>query len=120
MKFQLRKPCSNCPFRSDAARLPLREARAQDLADGLDRSTFTCHKTAVYDAESDEMVEGPNAQHCAGALIMLEHEGSPSQAMRIAERLRIYDRRVLDMESPVFRSRDEFVEANAGDVTSDT
>jgi hypothetical protein len=42
--------------------------------------------------------------HCAGALIMLERLGQPSQMMRIGERLGLYDRTGLDMEAPVFES----------------
>ena len=42
--------------------------------------------------------------HCAGALILLEKLNLPSQMMRIAERLGMYDRRKLDMLAPVFDS----------------
>ena len=52
------------------------------------------------------MEDGPNAEHCAGALIFLEAQEQPNQMMRIAERLGLYDRRKLDMESPVFDDAD--------------
>jgi hypothetical protein len=35
---------------------------------------------------------------------MLEKQGLPNQMMRIAERLRYYDRSKLRMDSPVFES----------------
>ena len=76
--------------------------------------TFTCHETTVPD-ESDEgeMKDGPNAQHCGGALIILEKLERPNQMMRIAERLGFYDRRKLDMHAPVFDSIEDFIDAQA-------
>jgi len=49
--------------------------------------------------------------HCAGALILLEKLEQPSQMMRIAERLRMYDARQLDMDAPVFESFEDMVKA---------
>lgn len=87
MRFSLTRPCALCPFRTDLASGP-------------------CHETTG--------VKGPQraAQHCAGALIMLERANLPSQAMRIAERLGIYDRRKLDMGAPVYDSPASWVQAH--------
>lgn len=49
--------------------------------------------------------------HCAGFLILLEKEG-PNQMMRIAGRLGIYDASILDIDSPVYESVSECVEAH--------
>jgi hypothetical protein len=57
------------------------------------------------------MSETPNSQHCAGALILMEHADSPSQMMRICERLGMYDRTKVNMDAPVFHSFDEMAEA---------
>jgi hypothetical protein len=57
------------------------------------------------------MVETKDSQQCAGALILLEKLGLPSNLMRVMERIRVYDRRKLDMESPVFDSWEEMVDA---------
>ena len=109
MKYNLSKPCANCPFRDDI-RPYLNEARAGEIVESLEQSTFPCHKTVDYDKEGHlDMVR--NSSHCAGALIMLEHVNQPSQAMRIAERLGIYDRRKLKMDAPVFRRPLDFIAA---------
>lgn len=57
------------------------------------------------------MKDGPNAQHCAGALILLEKMEQPNQMMRWMERIGAYDRTKLDMDAPVFGDTEEFIEA---------
>lgn len=105
----MKTPCPHCPFRTDI-RGYLRPERMEEIIDALlDGGTFTCHKTTVPD-EEDGMVDGPNAQHCAGALIFLEHQERPNQMMRIAERLGFYDRTKLDMEAPVPDCEYELIE----------
>jgi hypothetical protein len=112
MKFDLKKPCANCPFRNDRPDQEgwLGEERAADIIDAITRlqGTFSCHKTNGHDDEGEAIVN-ENSQHCAGALIMLEHNQEPNQMMRIMERLGFYDRTKLDMDAPVFKSYDEFV-----------
>lgn len=92
MRFDLNQPCKDCPFlKGSSTNTTLAEGRLdgiiQDLYDGM---TFTCHKT--LELQSSEQ------QHCAGALIYLEREDRPNQMMRIAERLRVYDRTKLNMD----------------------
>ena len=48
---------------------------------------------------------------CCGLTILLEKEGAPNQAMRIAERFRLYDRSDLDLTSDVYDSREEMLES---------
>ena len=109
MKMTMTKPCELCPFRTDLQSGPyLRRARAQGIADALVRGTFACHETTGVKGDSPEGGE----QHCAGALIMLEHAEQPSQLMRIFERVGAYDRTKLDMSAPVFTDPGEWVAAN--------
>lgn len=108
MNFDLTNPCGNCPFRNDGKGVPLRPGRAEEICDELDRGTFPCHKTTRFDDEGGH-VPHENEQHCAGALIMLEHEEAPSQMMRVAERLGLYRRDKLNMEAPVYTERDDFI-----------
>lgn len=105
MKFDMKKPCDDCPFRRDGKGIRLMDNRWEELTDALvcQQETFTCHKTVRYDlAEEDEdgnehhPADG-NEQHCAGAAIWLESINRPNQMMRIAERLSLYDRRALDL-----------------------
>ena len=102
MKFDLRRPCADCPFRTDV-RPYLTAARVREIVHSITRlqQTFSCHKLNDFDDEG-EVVEGPRSQHCAGALVFLERLGRPNQMMRIAERLGAYDHTQLDMDSPVY------------------
>lgn len=111
MKYELTKPCPHCPFRNDRPGY-LTTERAREIANALDRGYFPCHATLIYDEDEngdDDIRETDKTQHCAGAMIMLEHMERPSQLMRIAERLGLYDMRKLVMDSPVVKSAREFV-----------
>ncbi len=112
MKFNLVRPCADCPFRSDIAGY-LRAERAEEIADIITDGdgSFSCHKTNLYDEGYGEMVETAKSQHCAGALIFLEKQDNPNQLMRVAERIGVYDRHKLDMSAPVFDNADDFIGA---------
>lgn len=103
MKFDLRTPCPQCPFRSDIPAY-LTPARVTEIDRSLIQATFPCHKTTQFDEDGEVIPSTPGERHCAGALIILEKLGRPSQMMRIAERLGLYDMRKLDMQAPVFNS----------------
>lgn len=117
MKFDLKKPCRECPFRTDSLKGWLGKERAADIIDGMyvKDQTFSCHKTVEYSEDLDEETGDQlinnrvNEQHCAGAMILMERKGRANQLMRIAERLRIYDRNKLKMDSPVFQTQKEFI-----------
>lgn len=75
MRFDLKTPCKNCPFRSDATaiRFACRE-RAQEIEESAYRNGFPCHLSAVDTSDEDEenggYTFGENTQHCAGYIIM--------------------------------------------------
>ncbi len=113
MKFDLKRPCKDCPFLEGKDYLT--RARAAEIARGITdgQATFSCHKLNSfedneYTGETD-VVEGENAQHCAGALILLERIERPNQLMRIMERIGVYDRRKLDMDAPVYETPEAFI-----------
>lgn len=111
MNYNKTTPCDLCPFRNDAGRLTVSAARMAEMASG----EFACHKTTELQDNEDggsEFTPHEKSQHCAGALIFLEHLGKPHQMMRICERLGMYDASKLDMNAPVFTS---FAEVNAAD-----
>lgn len=115
------EPCPQCPFRTDIHGY-LTPERAEEIAHGIieEQRTFTCHKTTVPVEDDDghcDMEDGPNAQHCAGAMIFLEKLKRPNQMMRIAERLGMYDYRKLNMKAPVVGSVREFVEVHSNWTT---
>lgn len=100
MKFTLTDPCGECPFLNRNAKSYGRR-RLREMTLGA----FHCHKTGTV-AEDDELgtsefVPTENSLYCAGALIFMEKRGQSNQIMRIAERLRLYDRTKLNMKAPV-------------------
>lgn len=110
MKFNLKRPCKDCPFRTDIT-FYLWTKRVEEICDSITEGdgTFACHKTTSINDEGETAVTS-SSQHCAGALIMLEKNDQPNQMMRIMERLGKYDRRLLDMESPVFEGPEHMIE----------
>lgn len=110
--FALKRPCADCPFRSD--KLPfLSRDRAQDIADSLEAdASFHCHKTISYDTEDGSPEVTGSSRHCAGAMITMEREGKANQMMRIGERMGLYDRETLQMDAPVFSSLADWVAAH--------
>lgn len=96
MKYTQSRPCSDCPFI---------ECNAESY--GIERLTefasgpFPCHKTAELAEDDDSGISEFRATRdsvaCAGALIFCEKRNAPSQTMRIAERLGLYDHTPLDM-----------------------
>ena len=109
MKYDLKRPCADCPFRSDI-RAYLHPDRAREIGEGLlyHNYSFSCHKTTTSVGKDNH---DKNAQHCAGALIFCEKNERPHQMMRIAERIGMYDYKKLDMESPMFDTLDDFIDA---------
>jgi hypothetical protein len=99
VKFDLKRPCSNCPFlnRDDAVRL--RAGRIREIHDVVTASqggSFPCHKTVSDDERDDDEGDGwigpqPEWQWCAGALIYALKQERPNQIMRIALRLRLFN-----------------------------
>lgn len=111
MKFDLKRPCKMCPFRTDCKKSWLGEERAQEIIDSMTKQdqSFTCHETNQFDDETGEGIVNKDSQHCAGAMILMERYEYANQMMRIAERLHIYDRDKLDMSAPVFFKYEDFI-----------
>ena len=115
MKFDLVRPCKDCPFRTDIKGY-LTPGRVREIADSLllQQATFTCHKTNEFEDDDDGVtvtVQTADSQHCAGALIFLERMQRPNQMMRWMERIGAYDRTKLDMKWPVYRTTAEMARA---------
>lgn len=92
MNFDLKRPCASCPFlRVGGIRLTkgrIREIAATTTNPG---ATFACHKTTgAVDGDADLVVTAAS-QHCAGALVYADKQGTSSQMARIAERLGMLD-----------------------------
>ncbi len=120
MYFNLKSPCKNCPFRKDVEPY-ISEARCKDIVFALtkDNKTFACHKTVDYndiDEESREVKKNINESHCAGALIVMERNNiaQNNNMIRIAERLKIYDYKILNLKAPVYKNFKIMIKAHKG------
>lgn len=98
MKYSMTTPCDQCPFLKSMSR-GFTMRRLKQFASG----EFPCHKTAkLNEGDLDSGYEATeNSVHCAGALIFNEKRETPTQMMRICERLGLYDMRTLNMDAPV-------------------
>jgi len=120
MRFDLKTPCLNCPFRTDstAIRFADRE-RAEEIEESAYRNGFPCHKTAEYReeqfGEEDGYVFRDNGktQHCVGALIMFAQDGY-SSTPGIDNDEDLMERVMLrsDPKAPVFQTVADFLDAN--------
>ena len=91
-------PCAECPFLdTPQMRRGFSLRRLKEFASG----EFPCHQTADANNEDSEFRATEKSVHCAGALIFNEKRETPTQMMRICERLGFYDMRKLDMDAPV-------------------
>lgn len=122
MRFDLKTPCKNCPFRSDETRIKFScRERAEEIVESAYRNGFPCHLSADF-VEGDEegngegYVFGEKTQHCVGAIIMFLKEGlnecgwpGIDNDEDLAEQLA----QQIDWDAPVFESEEDFIEANA-------
>lgn len=107
MKFDLKKPCDNCPFRR-AGGVRLTRDRVVEIAQPLLEEggghTFACHKT----------LDQPEHRHCAGALLFSAKHGVLTQAGQIASRLGLYRPEELTGHDQVFDSLEEMMDSCIG------
>lgn len=116
MRFDLRTPCKNCPFRTDetAIRFSCVE-RAEEIAESAYRHGFPCHLSADL-VEDDEggggYVFGQNTQHCAGALMLFaRHDDGTLPFTRLPEQRQqeVLDR--LDWKAPIFEDESAYLDS---------
>lgn len=127
MKFDLKKPCDNCPFLRDNRAVRLKPVRAFQIGSQMlswNGGSFACHKTTVCDEGGEEdgsRCETSETQHCAGALIFNIKNQADVQLLRLAEGVGLYDPRKftelpLDEKvrlfARVFDSLEEMVDMN--------
>lgn len=114
MKFDLVRPCGDCPFRSDKPAY-LRPERVREILGGGEgrawwpACSFPCHKTIEY--HEDGTTIPPSAQQCAGVMIILYRERRPNDAMQIGERFGFFNPSRLDLTAPVHVSIESALQA---------
>jgi len=106
MKYECTSPCKTCPWRTDTPPF-LTVERVEEIAYG--DAQFSCHNTTTVKGVGNDH---PEAQHCAGALILWEKDERPHQMMRISERLGFYDYTKLNMDAPVYDGWEHAIEAH--------
>lgn len=77
MNFNLKRPCSNCPFIKGTT-MELQPGRMEGIVETLqsDYSVFPCHKTTQHGEDEDgESITVPHdkEQACMGALAYMQH-----------------------------------------------
>lgn len=75
MKFNLKAPCADCPFRSDIAFYLTKDRRIEIANDLQHDKTFACHKTVNYERWGEDpdvpYTQQGEESHCYGALVAL-------------------------------------------------
>jgi hypothetical protein len=115
MKYNLRKPCKNCPFADTPTRITFAgKERAEEIEESAYRNGFPCHLSADFIEDEDGdggYYAGGNTQHCVGAIGMFLNGGYdtwPGTGNR--ELTADYSA----AQAAAFESPEAFIEANAG------
>ncbi len=82
MRFDLKRPCENCPFANVSTRITFQcRERAEEIEEIAYREGFVCHLHSEHregpDGESDgyHFRDDGSSQHCFGALAMYLRDG---------------------------------------------
>lgn len=75
MRFDLKRPCKNCPFGIAETRIKFAcRERAEEIEESAYRRGFPCHLSAEHDESGEEyggdgyvFARDGSTQHCAGA-----------------------------------------------------
>ena len=123
MRFDLKEPCKHCPFRNDETRITFADReRAEEIEKHAYRQGFPCHVSAECHEDpltGDEgFVFGAQTQHCAGYLLLQLHDGYDTPWPGIGNDEELLERLAeqLDWNAPVFKSVEEFLDANTNDT----
>lgn len=129
MKFDLKRPCKNCPFANTPDRITFAcRERAEEIENLAYRQGFVCHEHAeCIEDDDDYLGEGGfefrgdgSSQHCFGALAMYLKDGGSSVPWERATdedpdiEERWWSRAEKAALATIFESEEEFFEANEG------
>lgn len=109
MKFDLKKPCAACPFRTNALPTWLGSYTPQGVVDSIrNDEPFFCHhhveETIGYDDPDWREKAQESAQHCAGALIFARKMCKLSRDPEIAQA-----QKAIDTNQEILFPPDKFV-----------
>lgn len=124
MKFDLKRPCENCPFSTNENRIKFRtRERAEEIEESAYRNGFVCHQHATYvedeDGDGGYDFGDDGEQHCAGALLMYLTSGGgngnvPFEWLDEDEQERVRDR--IDWSACVFENETEFLNSQGDEA----
>lgn len=116
MRFDLKKPCPECPFRRTDGAVRLSRGRAHQVAQNMVEwhgGSFPCHKT-----NRETGGKGP-VQYCAGALIFCAKNNDAgrgsNQSVAVAHTLGLFNPDEMEAQDEVFDTVEE-MEATALDA----
>lgn len=127
MKFDLIRPCTHCPFRTDETRITFRgRARAKEIEELAYRQGFVCHEHGEVNDDDEgggiDFREDGSSQHCFGALFMYLRDGYANvpweHACEEDETLeeRWWDRltlgQIIELRELIWESPEDFIAAN--------
>lgn len=106
--MRLKAPCKNCPFRKDMDFLHINRKIELTYALGWQQQGFNCHKTLDYDSGEGEFVPG-RSNHCAGAMLYLQHIEHPNLVMQLGARLGVWSADELQGAESIHDTIDGFI-----------
>ena len=106
MKFEIKQPCAECPFRRDVHPYLRRAGEIRDQMND-DHFWFACHRTTGQ--MRGRRVRPAEQSHCAGLMRVLWRMKRPNVAMRLALLYKLITVEQLEQRRPaVFRTLDAF------------
>lgn len=94
MKFDMTKPCVNCPFRKGEKAVRLRPGRVEEIINS--EGIFGCHKTVDYSDDDGDGRNHEDTQGCVGFMVFMDKQRRTNQAQQIGIRLGIIDPAPID------------------------
>lgn len=127
MRFDLKRPCKNCPFANTPDRITFAcRDRAQEIETLAYRKGFVCHEHSEHVDDTEYEAGGfvfrndGSSQHCWGVIAMYLKDGGSSVPWERAKEddpdleERWWDRADKDALKTVFENEEDFLEANNG------
>ena len=116
----MKRPCENCPFRSDRPFRRLTKKRAKSIVQTINNDGFfPCHKTVDYDEDPNGRITD-KSKTCIGSAVFMENTASNSGGCfsNVQYRLRAIcgEFGYEDLENndvPVYMSLSEFVKGSS-------
>lgn len=129
MRYDLKTPCKNCPFRNDETRIVFScRERAEEIEEQAYRQGFPCHLSAEHREDGDDsggFYATEDSQHCIGFIIMTLHGGEntwpglvdPDTGEMNCEWLGEKLAEQVDWDAPVFETAEDFFQSQGADMT---